>query len=157
SSPAARRRKWPGCPTRPTATSSATSSCCGCGTCSTASPTHWRCPTNRKSRSCWRAPWSWNVRAGRPAGRALPATARRGCPRRTRAVRPGKLPPRGARPLVRHEQQSELPLHAETLAVPGARLPAPEGDDDRARAEDRVSQLRHLLETLDLLYDAFGV
>ena len=37
-----------------------------------------------------------------------------------------------------------------------ARLPAPEASDDRGRLEERITQLRHLLETLDLLYDAFS-
>src|SRR5262249_225126 len=47
-------------------------------------------------------------------------------------------------------------LQAETLAVSGARLPAPEEVEERARLEERVTLLRHLLETVDLLYDAFG-
>jgi len=34
-------------------------------------------------------------------------------------------------------------------------LPAPEAEGDRARQEERVTQLRALLETLDLLYAAF--
>jgi len=48
-----------------------------------------------------------------------------------------------------------LTLSAEMLAVSGARLPAPEETQERARQEERVAQLRHLIETLDLLYDAF--
>ena len=28
--------------------------------------------------------------------------------------------------------------------------------EDRARLEERVGQIRHLLETMDLLFDAFG-
>jgi hypothetical protein len=48
-----------------------------------------------------------------------------------------------------------LTLQAESLAIGSARLPAPEGEDDRARLEERVTQLRHLLETLDLIYQAF--
>jgi hypothetical protein len=77
-------------------------------------------------------------------------------PEARRALQAGKLPRRAGLVLVRHEQQYELTLHAETLAVSGGRLPAVEGDSDRARLEARVSQLRELLETLDLLYDAFG-
>ncbi len=57
---------------------------------------------------------------------------------------------------MRHDQQYELTFQAEALSVTGARLPAPEAVDERARLEERVTQLRHLLETLDLLYDAFG-
>jgi hypothetical protein len=36
------------------------------------------------------------------------------------------------------------------------RLPVPEEEDERARLEERVNLMRHFLETLDLLYDAFG-
>ena len=57
--------------------------------------------------------------------------------------------------LVRHDATYELTLQAESLAIGSARLPAPEGEDDRARLEERVTQLRHLLETLDLVYQAF--
>jgi hypothetical protein len=42
------------------------------------------------------------------------------------------------------------------LAVGSARLPAPEAAEERARLEERVNQLRQLIETLDLLYDAFA-
>ena len=58
--------------------------------------------------------------------------------------------------VVRHDQQYELTLQAETLAVSGCRLPAPEAAEERARLEERVTQLRHLLETLDLMYDVFS-
>jgi hypothetical protein len=76
-------------------------------------------------------------------------------PEALRAIQAGKLPRKMGLTLVRHDQSYELTLQAETLAMGGARLPAPEGEDDRARLEERVTQLRHLLETLDLLYDAF--
>jgi hypothetical protein len=77
-------------------------------------------------------------------------------PEARRAIQSGKLPRKVGLVLVRHDQQYELTLHAETLAVSGARLPAPEGHEGRARWEERVAMLRSLLETLDLLYDAFG-
>jgi hypothetical protein len=77
-------------------------------------------------------------------------------PEAHRAVQAGKLPRKAGLTLVRHDQQYELTLHAESLAVSGAKLPAPEGETERARQEERVTQLRHFLETLDLLYDAFG-
>jgi hypothetical protein len=77
-------------------------------------------------------------------------------PEAHRAIQVGKLPRQAGLTLVRHEHQYELTLHAETLAVTGARLPATEEEDERARLEERVGQLRHLRETLDLLYDAFG-
>jgi hypothetical protein len=77
-------------------------------------------------------------------------------PEARRAVQAGKLPRKVGLTLVRHDHQYELTLQAETLAVSGAKLPAPEATDDRARLEERITQLRHLLETLDLLYDAFS-
>jgi hypothetical protein len=77
-------------------------------------------------------------------------------PEARRAIQAGKLPRKVGLTVVRHEHQYELTLQAETLAVSGAKLPAPEATDDRARLEERITQLRHLLETLDLLYDAFS-
>jgi hypothetical protein len=73
-------------------------------------------------------------------------------PEARRAIQAGKLPRQAGMTLVRHDQQYELTLQAESLAVSGAKLPASE---ERARLEERVGQLRHLMETLDLLYDAF--
>lgn len=77
-------------------------------------------------------------------------------PEAMRAIQSGKLPRKVGLTVVRHDQQYDLTVQAETLAITGARLPPVEGDDERARHEERVTQLRHLLETLDLLYDAFG-
>ncbi len=77
-------------------------------------------------------------------------------PEARRAIQAGKLPRKVGLIIVRHDQQYELTLQAETLAVSGARLPAPEASEERARLEERIGQLRHLLETLDLLYDAFN-
>jgi hypothetical protein len=77
-------------------------------------------------------------------------------PEAKRAIQAGKLPRKAGLTVVRHEQQYELTLQAETLAVSGARLPTPEEGEDRARLEERVGQLRHLIETVDLLYDTFG-
>jgi hypothetical protein len=73
-----------------------------------------------------------------------------------RAVQAGKLPRKAGLTMVRHDSHYELTLAAETLAVSAARLPAPEGDEERARLEERVGQIRHFVETLDLIYDAFG-
>jgi hypothetical protein len=72
------------------------------------------------------------------------------------AIQSGKLPRKVGLTLVRHDQQYELTIQAETLAVYGVRLPTPEGKDERVRLEERITLLRGLLETLDLLYDAFG-
>lgn len=76
-------------------------------------------------------------------------------PEAHRAIQSGKLPRQAGLTLVRHDQQYELTLQAETLAVTGAKLPESEADDERARLEERVTQIRHLCETLDLLYDAY--
>jgi hypothetical protein len=76
-------------------------------------------------------------------------------PEARRAIEAGKLPRKMGLTLVRHDQSYELTLQAESLAISSAKLPPPEGEDDRARAEERVTQMRHLLETLDLMYQAF--
>jgi hypothetical protein len=76
-------------------------------------------------------------------------------PEAHRALQAGKLPRKMGLTLVRHEDQYELTVQAETLSISGARLPASDADDDRARLEERVTQLRHLLETIDLLYATF--
>ncbi len=76
-------------------------------------------------------------------------------PEARRAIQSGKLPRKVGLLVVRHDAQYELTLQAETLAVSGAKLPAPEASEERARLEERIVQVRHLLETLDLLYDAF--
>jgi hypothetical protein len=76
-------------------------------------------------------------------------------PEAHRAIQAGKLPRKMGLTLVRHEAQYELTLQAESLAVSGAKLPAPEAEDEHARHEERITQVRHLLETLDLMYAAF--
>jgi hypothetical protein len=78
-------------------------------------------------------------------------------PEARRAIQSGKLPRKVGLTMVRHGEQYELALHAETLAVGGAKLPPPdEGADARGKLDDRANQLRELIQTLDLLYDAFG-
>jgi hypothetical protein len=79
-------------------------------------------------------------------------------PEAKRAIQAGKLPRKLGLTLVRHEQQYELALHAETLGVGSAKLPPMPDDvkDARARLEERITLIRNLVETLDLLYDAFG-
>lgn len=79
-------------------------------------------------------------------------------PEARRAIQSGKLPRKAGLTLVRHDQQYELSIQAETLAVSGAKLPPPPEDvtDARAKLDTRADQLRGLVETLDLLYDAFG-
>ena len=78
-------------------------------------------------------------------------------PEARRAIQSGKLPRKAGLTLVRQSEQYELTLHAETLGVGGAKLPPPdEAADARGKLDDRANQLRALIETLDLLYDAFG-
>lgn len=67
------------------------------------------------------------------------------------ALRSGKLPRRSGLTLVRHDQQFDFALQAETFCVSGAKMRLGEAD----LREDRVEALRNLSETLDLLYGAF--
>lgn len=78
-------------------------------------------------------------------------------PEARRAIQSGKLPRKCGLTVVRHGQQYELTLSAETLAVSGAKLPPPDDTiaDARGKAEDRVDSIRALVETLDQLYAAF--
>ena len=78
-------------------------------------------------------------------------------PEARRAIQSGKLPRKVGLTLVRNAEQYELTLHAETLAVASGKLPAPDESISEARAklEERANQLRNLIETLDLLFDAF--
>src|SRR4051812_47984648 len=78
-------------------------------------------------------------------------------PEARRAVQAGKLPRKMGLTLVRHDQQYDLTLHAETLAVGSARLPALQDNvtEARAKLDERAGQVRELVETLDLLYARF--
>ena len=78
-------------------------------------------------------------------------------PEARRAIQSGKLPRKAGLTVVRHSAQYDLTLSAENLAVSGAKIPAPESSEERARLEERVTQIRHLIETLDLMIDAFGI
>lgn len=77
-------------------------------------------------------------------------------PEALRAVQSGKLPRKLGLTVVRHDSQYEFTLHAETLGVAGVKFPNSEEENARLKLEDRVGQIRHLIETLDLMYDAFG-
>ena len=98
---------------------------------------------------------AWNAREVKRASERISSDGPTRLPEALRAIQAGKLPRRAGLTMVRHDHQYELTLHAESLTISGARLPAAEGDNDRARLEERISQIRHLLETLDLLYGAF--
>jgi hypothetical protein len=78
-------------------------------------------------------------------------------PEALRALQSGKLPRKAGLILVRHAAQYEFTLQAETLAVSGAALPKPEEDGLSAHEvkNARVDSLRHLTETLDLLFDTY--
>jgi hypothetical protein len=79
-------------------------------------------------------------------------------PEARRAIQSGKLPRKCGITLVRGGEQCELAIHAETLAVGSAKLPPVDEavTDARARLEERITQIRSMLESLDLLYDVFG-
>ena len=77
-------------------------------------------------------------------------------PEAFRALQAGKMPRKAGLIVVRHGLQYELTLQAETLAVSGANLPRAEGVKGRDAQLARIEGLRHLVETLDLLYDAYG-
>jgi hypothetical protein len=77
-------------------------------------------------------------------------------PEARRAIQGGKMPRRAGLTIVRHSAQYDLTLSPEQLAISGAKLPAPEETEDRARLEERITQIRDMIETLDLIYDYFG-
>jgi hypothetical protein len=76
-------------------------------------------------------------------------------PEALKALQSGKLPRKVGLILVRHEQQYELTLQAETFAVSGAALPKLDEAPGRESILARIEQIRHMTDTLDLLYAAF--
>jgi hypothetical protein len=78
-------------------------------------------------------------------------------PEAKRAIQSGKLPRKCGLTLVRHGDQYELTLHAETFAIGSAKLPPMPEDvtESRAMLETRVAQIRDLLDTVDHLYATF--
>ena len=78
-------------------------------------------------------------------------------PEAFRALQSGKLPRKVGLVLLRQGAQYELTLQAETLAVSGGVLPPPEHDglSESERKAARIDSLRHLSETIDLLFDAY--
>jgi len=77
-------------------------------------------------------------------------------PEARRAIQAGKLPRKVGITLVRNDEQYDFTQHAETLAIGACKMPPPKEEQDRTRLEERIDQVRHLVETFDLLYDAFG-
>jgi len=77
-------------------------------------------------------------------------------PEARQAIRSGKLPRKAGLTLVRHGEQYEFVLQAETFAVSGAKvIPADEQARGRAAAEERIDSLRQFGETITLLFEAF--
>lgn len=88
-------------------------------------------------------------------------------PESRRAIQSGKLPRKAGMMLSRHGQQYEFTLQAETFNISGAALPKIEKDDDgpsngngavdniRVQHEERLEQVRHMAESIDMLYGAF--
>jgi hypothetical protein len=76
-------------------------------------------------------------------------------PEAKHAVRLGKLPRKSGLTLNRHDEQYDLTLTAETLGVSSAALPKLDSDTFAEQRQDRVDQIRHLTESIDMLFGAF--
>ena len=76
-------------------------------------------------------------------------------PEAAQAIRSGKLPRKSGLMLVRHGEQYELVLQAETFSVTGAKIHADETGRGRGILEDRIESFRGFRETIDLLFRAF--
>jgi hypothetical protein len=76
-------------------------------------------------------------------------------PEARRAIQSGKLPRKAGLTVIRHDQQYELTLQAENLGISGAKLPASEESDERAQLDERIDQLRNLIDVTDQLYRVF--
>lgn len=88
-------------------------------------------------------------------------------PEAAQAICSGKLPRKAGLILVRHGEQYELVLQAETFTVSSAKIRADESSneeaakridvtaDERGALEDRIESVRALAETVDLLFRAF--
>ena len=76
-------------------------------------------------------------------------------PEALQAIQAGKLPRKAGLTLVRHNQQFDLTLQAETFAISGAKIQADEADDVAEMRVNRIDAIRNLGETVDLLFQAF--
>ena len=77
-------------------------------------------------------------------------------PEAVMAVRMGKLPRKSGLTLVRNDLQFDFTLQAETFAINAARI-SQLGDESLDSRDQlaRIDNLRQMVETLDLLYEAF--
>ncbi len=71
------------------------------------------------------------------------------------AIRAGKLPRKAGLTLVRHNQQFDLTLQAETFGISGAKIQADEAEDAEEIRVNRIESIRNLGETVDLMLKAF--
>jgi hypothetical protein len=72
------------------------------------------------------------------------------------AIRSGKLPRKAGLTVVRHDEQYDLAIQAETFTVSGAKIKQLGTDDSGdIPAEDRITSFREMNETLDLLFQVF--
>lgn len=76
-------------------------------------------------------------------------------PEACQAIRAGKLPRKAGLTLVRHNQQFDLTLQAETFAISGAKIQADVADDPSEMRLNRIEAIRNLGQTVDLLFQAF--
>ena len=76
-------------------------------------------------------------------------------PEALRALQSGKLPRKAGLLLERQGAIYDLTIQAETMAVSGAALPKEDGVSGHDALEGRIDYLRHLTQTLDLLYGSY--
>jgi len=75
-------------------------------------------------------------------------------PEARQAIRSGKLPRKSGMILNRYGEQYMFVLQSEGFQINGAKIETTEPSGKNAR-EERIENLRHFVETLDLLYGAF--
>lgn len=70
------------------------------------------------------------------------------------AIQSGKLPRKAGLTLVRHEEQYDLTIQAETFSIGSGKITAL-GDAGDVDVHDRIKSIQDFSETIDLLFDAF--
>jgi len=71
------------------------------------------------------------------------------------AIQSGKLPRKAGLTLVRHGQQYDLTLQAETFSIGSGKITSIGDDVANVDTVDRIQSIRDFSETIDLLFDAF--